>query len=63
MTEILVKVPSKDLLNEVLNFLKKKGIDDPILLQEEQEDQILANLMNESDRSKTIALDKSMSLR
>ena len=63
MTEILVKVSSKDLLDEVLSFLKKKGIDDPILLDEEQEDQILADLMNEGDRSKTVSLDKLMSLR
>ena len=63
MTEIYLQIESEETLNELLAFLKSKGVENPILFDEEMEDEALGKLMDECDRKKKVSLDKLMSLR
>lgn len=63
MTEVLIKIQSDKLLQEILTFLRSKGIEEPVVLNEMAEDEALAQMMDDSDRTKVVSLEKLFSLR
>lgn len=63
MTEVIIKISSNKILDEVLSFLKSKGIEEPIIVNDELEDAHLSELMGESNRDNKVSIDKLLTLR
>jgi len=62
MTRLVIDIPKDKNVDEIIQYLEGQGVSNPLVIDEDAEDEHLSKMMDEADRSKKVSLDDLKSL-